>query len=158
MNKLAIWLTVVSVLTIVMSTVLAPALDAGAGTAAGDSNCCFAKDTPGCDDLDCVNAVCAVDVFCCQSIWDTICAGEAMDLCEICGGSLDCPWDCDGSNDGNVNFDDLLLLLAQWDQGAPLNCTGGHCDYNNDGCVEVLDLLAFLTHLTPDPGGIGCPQ
>ena len=86
MNKLLIWLTVVSVLTIVMSADHARALDAGGGTAAGGSDCCFGRDTPGCDDQDCENAVCAVDVFCCQSIWDTICAGEAMDMCEICGG------------------------------------------------------------------------
>ena len=68
-----------------------------------------------------------------------------------------CPWDCDGSNDGNVNVNDLLALLGQWDIESPLNCTGGSCDYDNDGCTDVSDLLKLLAHYTTDPRGIGCP-
>ncbi len=69
-----------------------------------------------------------------------------------------CPWDCDGSFDGNVNVGDLLALLGQYDSGAPDNCTGGSCDFNGDGCVDVVDLLKLLSHYTTDPGGIGCSQ
>lgn len=68
-----------------------------------------------------------------------------------------CPWDCDGSGDGNANVSDLLTLLGQYDVAAPANCTGGSCDYDNNGCVDVIDLLKLLGHYTTDPGGIGCP-
>lgn len=72
---------------------------------------------------------------------------------------LECPWDCDGSADGNVNVADLLAVLAQFDVNAPLDCTGGSCDYNSDGCVDIVDLLKLLAHYNLDPvGGIGCPQ
>ncbi len=37
--------------------------------------------TPGCEDVECCNAVCAVDSFCCDVVWDGICAGEAVTLC-----------------------------------------------------------------------------
>ncbi len=69
-----------------------------------------------------------------------------------------CPWDCDGSDDGNVNVTDLLALLAQYDPLAPAVCDGGEsCDYDGNGCVDVTDLLKLLSHYTNDPGGIGCP-
>lgn len=70
-----------------------------------------------------------------------------------------CPWDCDGSVDGDVNVSDLLALLGQFDASSPLNCSGGSCDYNGDGCVDVIDLLELLAHYNVDPtGGSGCPQ
>ncbi len=123
------------------------------------SNCCIANGGTGCDDPACEDLVCAVDTFCCTVAWDSVCSSQAADLCSVCGGGpVECPWDCDGSGDGNVNVTDLLTLLAQWDAGSPLECTGGTCDYNGDGCIDVLDLLKFLAHLTPDPAGFGCPK
>jgi hypothetical protein len=36
--------------------------------------------------------VCAVDPFCCNNSWDTVCVGEAEDLCGLnCGGFAACP-------------------------------------------------------------------
>ena len=32
---------------------------------------------------------------------------------------------------------------------------GGTCDFNGDGCVDVVDLLKLLGHY--DPAGVGCP-
>ncbi len=62
------------------------------GPGAGD--CCSANGTPGCDDADCCNTVCAVDPFCCNVSWDSICAEEAEDLCgglcAVCPGAGDC--------------------------------------------------------------------
>lgn len=72
--------------------------------------------------------------------------------------STGCPWDCDGSGDDNVNVLDVLALLAQFDLTAPANCTGPDpCDFNADGCTDVVDLLKLLTHYTTDPSGAGCP-
>ncbi len=69
-----------------------------------------------------------------------------------------CPWDCDGSGDGNVNIGDLLALLGQYDPQAPGVCAGGgSCDYDGNGCVDVTDLLKLLAHYTTDPSGLGCP-
>ena len=74
-------------------------------------------------------------------------------------GEPPCPWDCDGSDDGNVNVSDLLAFLVQYDATAPANCTGpDSCDFNADGCADVVDLLKLLAHFTTDPAGIGCPQ
>ena len=49
------------------------------GPGAGD--CCQSNGTPGCEDPDCCQIVCAIDPFCCDVTWDSICAGEAEDLC-----------------------------------------------------------------------------
>ncbi len=65
--------------------------------AAGD--CCDANGTPGCDDTECCQAVCAVDPYCCDVQWDSICVLEACDLCdatcecerELCTNPLKCP-------------------------------------------------------------------
>jgi hypothetical protein len=52
---------------------------------AGAGNCFEADGTPGCEDAECCEAVCAIDSFCCDVEWDSICVGEAADLCEGCG-------------------------------------------------------------------------
>ncbi len=54
----------------------------------GTSDCCVANGTPGCDCLDCETVVCAADSFCCDTQWDGICAGAAVDtLCvDLCAG------------------------------------------------------------------------
>ncbi len=47
----------------------------------GDSTCFVAQATAGCSDPGCQNLVCAVDSFCCNNAWDSVCVGEANDLC-----------------------------------------------------------------------------
>jgi hypothetical protein len=59
--------------------------------AAAQSNCCIANGGVGCDDPACQEAVCAIDPFCCDVAWDGICAGEAADLCKVCGTTGGCP-------------------------------------------------------------------
>jgi hypothetical protein len=56
------------------------------------SNCCFANGLPWCDDVQCLNALCALDAFCCCVTWDTICAAQAPLVCpELCGPN---PYSC----------------------------------------------------------------
>lgn len=50
----------------------------------GGGNCCAPNGSPSCDDEECCLLVCAVDEFCCQSLWDNTCAAEAADLCSTC--------------------------------------------------------------------------
>jgi hypothetical protein len=49
-------------------------------------DCVTANGTPGCENGECEAAVCAIDPFCCDVAWDSICAGEALDICspDIC--------------------------------------------------------------------------
>ncbi len=54
----------------------------------GMGDCCMANGTPGCDDGDVQNCVCAADAFCCDTDWDQICADQAINDCGGCmGGS-----------------------------------------------------------------------
>ena len=64
----------------------------------GAGDCCEATGSPACDDATCCEKVCFFDVFCCEVEWDSICAGEAADLCgELCDDPL--PNDCCQAND-----------------------------------------------------------
>lgn len=47
------------------------------------SDCYFSNGSPGCDDAACEATVCAIDSFCCNVSWDSICADEAVDLCPV---------------------------------------------------------------------------
>ncbi len=47
-------------------------------------DCCENNGTPFCSDLECCEAVCAADPFCCETTWDGVCADEAADLCTLC--------------------------------------------------------------------------
>jgi hypothetical protein len=49
-------------------------------------NCIEAHGGIGCEQAECEAALCAIDGFCCDVAWDSICAGEALDICvpDIC--------------------------------------------------------------------------
>ena len=63
----------------------------------GTGDCFEANGTPGCDDTcegapgppppapcpGCCDTVCTLDTFCCDTAWDSICAGEAMTNCVV---------------------------------------------------------------------------
>lgn len=51
-------------------------------------SCYDSHATPHCEDQACCDAVCAMDAFCCASSWDSICAEEAVELCNSCGAAL----------------------------------------------------------------------
>lgn len=53
-------------------------------TCPGGGDCCQYNGSPACDDATCCQLVCAVDEFCCLSLWDNICASTAAELCDIC--------------------------------------------------------------------------
>ena len=61
---------------------------------AGD--CCSEHPHPYCQDLECCEAVCAADPFCCSSVWDGACANEAQQLCLVCEGATSCGTPLDG--------------------------------------------------------------
>lgn len=47
-------------------------------------DCCAFHNSPGCELVDCCDAVCTASPFCCDNIWDTSCANLAAELCEEC--------------------------------------------------------------------------
>ncbi|UCE58617.1 MAG: hypothetical protein JSU63_14375 [Phycisphaerales bacterium] len=56
-----------------------------AWVSAARSDCCDAQDFPGCDDIPCEAAVCALDAYCCSEVWDGVCADLAAEECgELC--------------------------------------------------------------------------
>lgn len=103
----------------------------GGGCGASAQDCCVGNAAPGCSDAECCNAVCAVDSFCCETAWDTICADEAAQLCDACNNTEICgtnPQDCCvASGDGSAGCTDTECCTAvcgadpfccntEWDQ------------------------------------------
>lgn len=94
------------------------------------------------------------------------------DACDIFSGTSDdtdgngipdeceCPWDCDGSADGLVTVQDLLVLIAQFQDPNPPCDAGGTCDFDGSGCVDVTDLLKLIAQWSDvkvNPGTL-CPD
>jgi hypothetical protein len=107
------------------------AIDKGCVEAAtcppGANNNCFnpQDSSPGCNDVECCNAVCAVDPFCCETAWDSICAQEAQAMCgnAACGppnpASCFVPHPTPGCNDAicckKICLIDPFCCDVQWD-------------------------------------------
>ena len=53
-------------------------------------SCCFPHDNANCDDKECCEAVCVIDSFCCDVVWDGACAAIAISECDVCEGGLSC--------------------------------------------------------------------
>ena len=47
-------------------------------------SCYVANDSPACNDGACCDTVCAIDPFCCDTVWDAQCIGLAVDVCAPC--------------------------------------------------------------------------
>ena len=62
--------------------------------------------------------------------------------------AVPCPWDCDGSNDGNVGIEDFLFVLAEWGSGP-----SSQADVNHDQVVDINDFLLILANWGPCPQG-----
>src|SRR5688572_4883646 len=53
-----------------------------------DTGCCSVTPGSGCADTVISECVCAVDVYCCESEWDDVCANQVAELgCGSCGGA-----------------------------------------------------------------------
>ncbi len=125
-------------------TILALAGTGYAGVCPGEGNCIApgGNGTPGCENEDCCNTVCAADAFCCDTSWDGICADEAADLCLfLCTA--------DTNDDNFVNVTDLINVISGWG-GSGLG------DTNRDGTIDVTDLIDVISQWGPCPNP-ACP-
>jgi hypothetical protein len=121
---------------------------------AGDCFDPYGTGTPGCNDLACCEAMCAIDSFCCDNQWDELCALQAPVVCLACGdpSAGDClkpngtPGCFVGSCCQAVCAVDPLCCDAGWDekcasQAAAICCIG---DLDGNGAVDVEDLLDVI--------------
>jgi hypothetical protein len=112
--------------------------------------------SPGCTDADCCEAVCVVDSYCCLSSWDSICVGEALEICAGCGDpESGSPWESNGST-GCADAECCALVCAidpyccetTWDaicaEEATVECAG--CGTTEAGSC-------FVAHVS---GATGC--
>jgi hypothetical protein len=113
------------------------------GVCGGPGDCCVDHGAPGCSDVACCQLVCAIDPFCCETAWDSICAGEADSLCGICNGGGPCgpgAGDCCVA-DGTPGCDDVdcCALVCSID---PFCCDvawDGICADEADGFCGICD-------------------
>jgi hypothetical protein len=123
---------------------------------------CYSTGIPGCTDTTCCDTVCSIDVFCCDTFWDSVCVGEATSLCEGCGNPT--AGDCCGPN-GTPYCDDADCCAAvcafdsfccsvEWDQICAEETIGvAGCDCTT---CEVSDQSCFEVHATPGCATEGC--
>ncbi len=98
------------------------------------NDCCVAHVNPSCNDAVCCSAVCAIDSYCCNNSWDSICANEARVMCKQCCAT-------DLNFDGITDAADLSILLSGW------GGSGGDC--NGDGTTNAADLAQLLNAWGP---------
>jgi hypothetical protein len=109
-----------------------------------EGSCCLPSDAPGCANLEVQSCVCAADAFCCEVMWDEICAAEA-DECGSCNG------DCCGSHASPGCQDEEIEICVC---AADAFC----CDVAWDGlCVaEVTDLQCGVCDVVAECGDNMC--
>ena len=137
---------------------------ASAGGCPGIESCCTAQVSAGCKSPFCCEAVCSIDVSCCESQWDELCAAHAQEFCAECGA--DCQPDCDLINVeclddsgltsefsnrrfiGELRRPENEAYCTAWIIGAP-NCliTSAHCQ------VAVGDSAVFNFECASCEGG-----
>jgi len=115
---------------------------------AGDGDCCSANGTPGCSDEAGEDCVCDNDAYCCNNLWDSICADAYQTVCSgVCTGVEDCSNGLDDDSDGFADCDDSDCAGAP-NCGPPTtetSCTDG-VDNDQDGDTDCAD-----SDCAPDP-------
>jgi hypothetical protein len=122
-----------------------------------DAGSCFASHTtPYCNVGSCCTSVCAIDSYCCNSHWDSLCVEEAFELCYGCGspqaGSCFQTHGAPACNDADccqiVCTLDSYCCTNQWDSlcvsEANQNCQVCIGDLNFDNVVNAADLAVLL--------------
>lgn len=113
--------------------------------------CCAGHETPGCDDTQCVDAVCSLAPWCCEGQWDFFCADVATQVCDICNtpdicgnGVLDGTDACD-----NPDFGGESCQTQGFDGGA-ISCEADCSALDISGCAD------FGGDCCAQHEGVGC--
>ncbi|MBJ93440.1 MAG: hypothetical protein CMP23_03095 [Rickettsiales bacterium] len=112
-----------------------PACDSGGG------DCCTANGTPGCSDEPGEDCVCAADPYCCNNLWDSICANTYQVTCGgVCTGVEDCSNGLDDDFDGLTDCadDDCVGAPNCGPPSSETSCTDG-VDNDQDGATDCAD-------------------
>ncbi len=124
---------------------------------APNSHSCFVPGDAYCNDASCCNTVCAIDPYCCNNNWDSLCVTEAFINCLGCGdpatgscyathGPACDDWGCCQM----VCSVDMFCCDVQWDSYCVTEaiqiCGGPPCpaDLDGDGVVGPADLATLL--------------
>jgi hypothetical protein len=110
----------------------------------GNGDCFSEHASPGCEDADCCNTMCALDLFCCDVQWDNECATRAAFEClgsflACAPGAGDCSADngtpgCDDTDCCNAVCDaDLFCCSDTWDDLCACE-SSVVCDGNFEAC------------------------
>lgn len=122
-------------------------------------NCCIANGTPGCEDPECCTDVCALDNFCCDFEWDTLCVDIAWDVCfGLCSGhpspptvpaALSCRSNCGGAAISGCWCDESCCQIGDCCEDKGRECPGclygletpwhpaATCNFNCDHGTEL---------------------
>ncbi|MHC4414460.1 MAG: hypothetical protein ACYS0G_04170 [Planctomycetota bacterium] len=111
----------------------------------GQGPCLWPNPTPGCHQKNCCLLVCEVEPFCCDVLWDDLCAAVAQSFTDC-----ECPWDLNG--DKRVGVEDEQILEGLFGP-CPPPCPPFFCvgDFDKDCVVGPLDLIELLAHFGPCP-------
>lgn len=110
--------------------------DCGGFDTAGcfDGACCDGNNgTPGCEDADCVDEICAIDPFCCDNSWDLMCSNAANATCAICGVVCGDAMVAGGEDCDGANLDGQTCASLPGFTGGTLSCNGD-CSFNTTNC------------------------
>jgi len=89
-----------------------------------DGDCCESNGTTGCQDETVTQCVCDLDSYCCDTDWDDLCVGTAVDECAL---------DCVACGDSQCTGDETCVTCQQ-DCGS---CLGDCCEDNGTlGCSD----------------------
>ncbi|MCX5641073.1 MAG: hypothetical protein NT059_09720 [Planctomycetota bacterium] len=139
-------------------------------------NCCRAHDNGACNDAACCASVCAQDAYCCNTLWDSVCAGVARDTCTAkdeacpvppCGSDLlqSCcvpsiiPNCSDQSCCTRVCLIDSFCCDTAWDVTCVnLAAADPSCGCDSNSCGDASTGSCLQVHATPFCNEIGCCQ
>ncbi|MCH8825192.1 MAG: hypothetical protein IH984_16985 [Planctomycetes bacterium] len=105
------WRAMSGALLLTVGLMAMPAMADHPACAPGAGDCCTDTGSQGCDDPVCCHDVCTDDAFCCDVVWDDICAGTATGLCpKLCGNPP--PPGCDNPGDTTLSQSTSLDVIA----------------------------------------------
>jgi len=119
---------------------------------------CFVEhETPGCDDLQCCQNVCAIDPKCCDEFWDTPCVELAQVSCNECGdiyaGSCLAPNTTPACADAvccNAVCDiDPFCCTDRWDSACASGAFGLRECATSDSCGSPTARGCYIASITP---------